>query len=182
MKFVKKFGDFLTSPIILKVPSGKSWQVELLKVGDEIWVANGWHEFSEHHSLKYGHLVLFKYEGGCHFNVHIFDMSAVEIKYPGSEIPSSVDPNDGGCFQQRKLQVNEDADAISCGNEDQDDISCEELDCTEGNEDQEDSYCEILDDSTSNGNQPSDDSHVSLEESEGKHSSHTDRNQKCCDF
>ena len=106
---MKKFGNFLTSPIILKVPCGKSWQVELLKVGDEIWVENGWHEFSQHHSLKYGHLVLFKYEGGCHFNVHIFDMSAVEIKYPGSEAPSSV-----GCFQQPKIQVNVDEDAISC--------------------------------------------------------------------
>ncbi|KAJ9175685.1 hypothetical protein P3X46_014217 [Hevea brasiliensis] len=88
IKFVKKYGNCLSSPMILEIPTGNTWQVELLKNGDDVWLEKGWQEFSEYHSLKHGHLLLFKYEGECNFSVLIFDMSAVEIEYPGRDIHS----------------------------------------------------------------------------------------------
>ncbi|XVF17774.1 hypothetical protein REPUB_Repub10bG0152500 [Reevesia pubescens] len=81
-EFVRKYGDGLSSPVLLKVPSGDTWQVELTKSDGDIWLQNGWQEFAQHYSQKYGHLLVFKYEGNGNFQVLIFDMSATEIEYP----------------------------------------------------------------------------------------------------
>ncbi|XVF17770.1 hypothetical protein REPUB_Repub10bG0152100 [Reevesia pubescens] len=81
-EFVRKYGDCLSSPVLLKVPSGDTWQVELTKSDGDIWLQNGWQEFAQHYSQKYGHLLVFKYEGNGNFQVLIFDMSATEIEYP----------------------------------------------------------------------------------------------------
>ncbi|XP_065871119.1 B3 domain-containing transcription factor VRN1-like isoform X2 [Euphorbia lathyris] len=84
--FVTEFGNSLSNPIILEVPTGKKWEVEMSKVGgeDQVWLGNGWLGFSEHYSLQKGHLLVFEYQGNSHFNVLIFDMTATEIDYPGS--------------------------------------------------------------------------------------------------
>ncbi|OAY46056.1 hypothetical protein MANES_07G112902v8 [Manihot esculenta] len=87
-KFVKNHGKCLSSPMILKVPTGNTWKVELLRSGDDVWLAKGWQEFTEYHSLKHGNMLVFKYEGDCQFSVLIFDMSAVEIEYPDRDIHS----------------------------------------------------------------------------------------------
>ncbi|WCJ19558.1 B3 domain-containing protein At1g49475 [Euphorbia peplus] len=81
--FVKLFEDCLSNRVILRVPDGSSWEVEMLKVGEEVCFSKGWVEFSEHHCLEHGHLLVFKYEGNSLFDVMIFDLSAVEIDYPG---------------------------------------------------------------------------------------------------
>ncbi|CAH1451129.1 unnamed protein product [Lactuca virosa] len=81
-KFTEKHGKDLLERVILKVPNGDVWRVDLQKSGDEIWLKNGWWEFAEHYSLKYGHLLMFKYEGFSIFGVVIFDTSATEIVYP----------------------------------------------------------------------------------------------------
>ncbi|XP_022740304.1 B3 domain-containing protein LOC_Os12g40080-like isoform X2 [Durio zibethinus] len=81
-KFVRKYGNGLSSPVVLMVPGGATWHVELTKSDGVVWLQNGWQEFAEHYSLKYGHLLVFRYEGNCKFQVLIFDMSASEIEYP----------------------------------------------------------------------------------------------------
>ncbi|KAK6258455.1 hypothetical protein SCA6_012929 [Theobroma cacao] len=81
-KFVTKYGDSLSSPVLLMVPSGSTWHVELIKSDGDVWLQNGWKEFAEHYSLKHGHFLVFKYQGDCNFQVLIFDMSASEIEYP----------------------------------------------------------------------------------------------------
>ncbi|XP_065871605.1 B3 domain-containing protein At1g49475-like [Euphorbia lathyris] len=103
--FVKKIGNCLSDSITLKVPNGETWEVEISKVGEEVWLGKGWVEFSEHHSLKYGHLLMFKYQGNSQFNVLIFDMSATEVKYP---IPGSKDSK-----SQLKMEKNKEITAPS---------------------------------------------------------------------
>lgn len=46
----------------------------------------GWPEFSEHYTLKRGHLLVFRYEGNSVFNAVISDKSTVEIDYPPTPI------------------------------------------------------------------------------------------------
>ncbi|KAK8321056.1 hypothetical protein V6Z12_A12G076800 [Gossypium hirsutum] len=81
-KFVRKYGNQLSSPVKLEVPSGAIWQVELAKTDERVRLQNGWREFAEHYSLELGSFVVFRYEGNDHFHVLIFDKSASETEYP----------------------------------------------------------------------------------------------------
>lgn len=80
---MKDYGNCLSSPVTLTDPTGNSWKVDLLKNGNDVWLQKGWPEFSENHSLKYGHFLVFEYKGDSHLHVFIFDESAVEIEYSG---------------------------------------------------------------------------------------------------
>ncbi|KAJ4823545.1 hypothetical protein Tsubulata_016976 [Turnera subulata] len=81
-RFTRKYGKGLPSKVILNVPTGATWRVELERCGAEIWLQNGWKEFAEYYSLTYGHLLLFQYKRNHDFHVLIFDSSATEIEYP----------------------------------------------------------------------------------------------------
>ncbi|GAV91357.1 B3 domain-containing protein [Cephalotus follicularis] len=81
-RFVRKYGNDLPNSVLLKVPSGAVWRVELSKCNGEVWLQNGWQEFKEYYSIALNHFLVFKYEGNSCFSVVIFDMSASEIKYP----------------------------------------------------------------------------------------------------
>lgn len=83
-KFTGRYGSGLSNPVFLKPPDGKEWKMHQTKHDNEIWFQEGWKEFASFYSLDEGHLVLFKYEGTCQFDVHIFDKSALEIDYPSS--------------------------------------------------------------------------------------------------
>ncbi|MBA0620189.1 hypothetical protein Godav_005951 [Gossypium davidsonii] len=90
-KFVRKYGNQLSSPVKLEVPSGAIWQVELAKTDERVRLQNGWREFAEHYSLELGSFVVFRYEGNDHFHDLIFDKSASETDYPHT----STEGNDG---------------------------------------------------------------------------------------
>ena len=79
---MRKYGNGLSSPLLLMVPGGATWHVELTESDGDVWLQNGWQGFVEHYFLKRGHFLVFKYEGDCNFQVLIFDMSASEIEYP----------------------------------------------------------------------------------------------------
>ncbi|OMO66314.1 hypothetical protein COLO4_30629 [Corchorus olitorius] len=81
-KFAREYGNALSSPVFLKVPTGAEWQVELAKRDGKIWLENGWDNFARHYSLKHGYFLVFRLEGNSHFHVLIFDKTASEIKYP----------------------------------------------------------------------------------------------------
>ncbi|XP_021682304.2 B3 domain-containing protein At4g01580-like [Hevea brasiliensis] len=115
-KFLKYYGNCLSSPIILKDPTGTSWKVELLKNMNEVWLEKGWPEFSENHTLKYGRLVLFQYQRDSLFYVFIFDESTIEIEYSSSELHSRMQNFNGESPQPNKQEAN-DQDDISCGNQ-----------------------------------------------------------------
>ncbi|TYG75323.1 hypothetical protein ES288_D03G020900v1 [Gossypium darwinii] len=67
-KFVKNQGNSMSSPAMLSVPSGEVWKVELTKCNGKIWFENGWLEFSNHYSLDFGHLLVFRYDGNSNFH------------------------------------------------------------------------------------------------------------------
>ncbi|CAN6541756.1 unnamed protein product [Malus baccata var. baccata] len=81
-KFVMKYGEGISNPVCLKLPSGSEWIVELRRWDGEVWFDNGWPEFSKFYSLDCGHWLVFRYEGNSKFNVCIFDKSCTEIEYP----------------------------------------------------------------------------------------------------
>ncbi|KAL8046921.1 hypothetical protein ABFS82_08G210600 [Erythranthe guttata] len=84
-EFVKRYGNTLLrncSVISLKVPTDSLWRVELTRADGEIWLQNGWKEFVEFYSIKFGHLLVFEYQGSFQFRVLVFDMTASEIEYP----------------------------------------------------------------------------------------------------
>ncbi|KAG5535735.1 hypothetical protein RHGRI_023483 [Rhododendron griersonianum] len=84
MKFTSQYGKNLGNHVFLKVPSGAVWKVELERSNGVVWMCNGWKEFAKHYSIGYGHLLVFRYNENCKFNVLIFDTSASEIEYPVS--------------------------------------------------------------------------------------------------
>ncbi|KAG4991287.1 hypothetical protein JHK87_024744 [Glycine soja] len=81
-KFTRKYGDGMSNPVFLKPADGTEWKIHYTKHGGEIWFQKGWKEFATYYSLDHGHLLFFEYEGTSHFDVHIFDSSALEIDYP----------------------------------------------------------------------------------------------------
>ncbi|KAI8542286.1 hypothetical protein RHMOL_Rhmol08G0127200 [Rhododendron molle] len=84
LKFISQYGNNLGNNVFLKVPSGAVWKVELERSNGVVWMCNGWKEFAKYYSIGFGHLLVFRYDGNCNFNVLIFDTSASEIEYPVS--------------------------------------------------------------------------------------------------
>ncbi|XP_050211902.1 B3 domain-containing transcription factor VRN1-like [Mercurialis annua] len=81
-KFVRLYGNNLPNSIVLKVPSGAKWKIELTKCDGEIWFQNGWQEFVKYYSIAYGSFLVFQFNLNSEFNVTIFDTSTLEIDYP----------------------------------------------------------------------------------------------------
>ncbi|KAK8717525.1 hypothetical protein V6N13_044790 [Hibiscus sabdariffa] len=110
-KFVKKYGNGLSNSVLLTVPSGDTWHVELTKSDGVVWLQNGWQELVEFYSLKNGYFLVFKYEGIGKFLLLIFDMSASEIEYP---CKSHIEDHKSG--EQLCLKpVKEEAKDVTCG-------------------------------------------------------------------
>nr|KYP39895.1 B3 domain-containing transcription factor VRN1 [Cajanus cajan] len=96
-KYVEKYGeDLSTSFVFLKTPNGAEWKLNLEKCYGKIWFQKGWKKFAEYHSLAHGHLLIFRCERTSHFKVHIFDPSALEIKYPSQTIERETVSNSRG--------------------------------------------------------------------------------------
>ncbi|KAK7395502.1 hypothetical protein VNO78_16061 [Psophocarpus tetragonolobus] len=91
--FVKKYGEGLPNTLFFKTPNGAEWRLKLEKHDGKIWFQEGWKEFADYHSLVHGHLLLFKWERTSHFQVHIFDLSAVEINYPSKRTNGELSSN-----------------------------------------------------------------------------------------
>ncbi|KAK7310188.1 hypothetical protein RJT34_07527 [Clitoria ternatea] len=81
-RFTRKYGDGMSNPVLLKLPDGTEWKINWRKIDDGIWFQKGWKEFATYYSLGHGHLLLFEYKRTSHFDVKIFDISALEIDYP----------------------------------------------------------------------------------------------------
>ncbi|XP_074320156.1 B3 domain-containing transcription factor VRN1-like [Silene latifolia] len=81
-KFLTDHGNDLLDVVSLKIPTGKTWEVELLKENGRAWFNDGWNKVVNFCSICHGHFLMFNYEGKSQFNVYIFDMTACEIEYP----------------------------------------------------------------------------------------------------
>ncbi|XP_050136183.1 uncharacterized protein LOC126611914 [Malus sylvestris] len=81
-KFFRKYGDDLSNPVFLKLPTGSDWKIELRKWEGEVWFGEGWPKFSKFCSLDCCHSLVFGYEGNSTFRVRVFDKDFTEINYP----------------------------------------------------------------------------------------------------
>ncbi|KAK9109022.1 hypothetical protein Sjap_017082 [Stephania japonica] len=80
-KFIREFGRNLSDVAVLKVPTGKDWQIKLINENGDIFLQQGWQQFKEQYSISAGHFLVFRYEGNSIFHVLIFNMSGSEIRY-----------------------------------------------------------------------------------------------------
>ncbi|XP_050204284.1 putative B3 domain-containing protein Os03g0621600 isoform X2 [Mercurialis annua] len=87
--FVKEHGNSLSNPVILEVPINETWEVELSRPDDDVWLDKGWKEFADFYSLEHGSFLLFRYEGDCRFSMKICEKGGLEITYPIGHASSS---------------------------------------------------------------------------------------------
>lgn len=80
-KFIRKYGNYLSNRVLLKAPSGESFEVALEVFEGRVWLGNGWRKFQEYYSLVMGSFILFELEGNDALNVLIFDLSGTETDY-----------------------------------------------------------------------------------------------------
>ncbi|OIW01860.1 hypothetical protein TanjilG_07155 [Lupinus angustifolius] len=92
--FTRRFGGVLPNPLFFKPPDGTEWKVYWIENDGKIWFQKGWKDFATYYSLDYGHLVVFEYQESSHFEVHIFDMSALEVEYPFHNQISNVESDE----------------------------------------------------------------------------------------
>ncbi|XP_027189765.1 B3 domain-containing protein Os01g0723500-like isoform X2 [Cicer arietinum] len=64
--------------VSLTGPSGNTWQVRLVEQNNYLFFHHGWSTFVGDHNLKYGDLLVFRYEGQLHFTVQVFGENACE--------------------------------------------------------------------------------------------------------
>ncbi|KAM7269298.1 hypothetical protein ACFE04_024795 [Oxalis oulophora] len=91
--FVRKYGTYLQQKsVVLRVPSGRKWKVELSKCDGDVSLQHGWREFTDYYSIDRHYFLSFKYEKDFfYFSVLIFDPTATEIEYPYSEDEECVE-------------------------------------------------------------------------------------------
>ncbi|GMI88202.1 REPRODUCTIVE MERISTEM 39, REDUCED VERNALIZATION RESPONSE 1 [Hibiscus trionum] len=102
-KFVKKFGDELSSIAMLTVPGGRLWLVELRKENKRAWLDSGWTVFLEYYSICIGYFLVFKYEGNSRFNVQIYNLKASEITYQSNRLNNSHEPCHDKCLKDLEV-------------------------------------------------------------------------------
>ncbi|XP_026459518.1 uncharacterized protein LOC113360197 [Papaver somniferum] len=70
-KVVRKIGRTLSDIVALKSADGILWNVELKRSEGKVWFYKGWKEFTEHESLRDGHVLGISYIGNSQFSVCI---------------------------------------------------------------------------------------------------------------
>ncbi|CAL0318546.1 unnamed protein product [Lupinus luteus] len=80
--FEMKNKVILPNPLFLRLPNDAEWSVSWIKRNYDIWFQQDWKKFALDCSLRDPHFIVFKYEGGSHFEVMIFDVTTYnEIEY-----------------------------------------------------------------------------------------------------
>ncbi|KAL3525741.1 hypothetical protein ACH5RR_014113 [Cinchona calisaya] len=119
--FVRDYGESLEKVVLLKVPTGASWPIELLQNDVGTWLQKGWREFAEYYSIQECHFLVFKYDGNSQFHVIIFDQSASEIEYPVETTDHNrSDPSENSLTGHHKSDLSENS-SDNCTHHDNDD-------------------------------------------------------------
>ncbi|KAI5665867.1 hypothetical protein M9H77_15720 [Catharanthus roseus] len=92
--FMTKYGRKLKGSVLLKVPNGGSWRIELAHHGERTLLQKGWKEFADFYSIETRFFLVFKYLGNSQLRVLIFDINGVEIEYPSHENSSSEEESE----------------------------------------------------------------------------------------
>ncbi|KAJ4781169.1 B3 domain-containing protein [Rhynchospora pubera] len=77
-KFARNFKGKIREIVKLTGPSGKAWQIEVLKTKNKLSLKSGWRNFVHTNKIDENDLLVFKYSGNSAFDVLIFDPSGSE--------------------------------------------------------------------------------------------------------
>ncbi|XP_057741093.1 B3 domain-containing transcription factor VRN1-like [Arachis stenosperma] len=88
---VPKTFSGVPNPVYLKPPDGTAWKIYWSEYDGGILFENGWKEFASYYSLDRGHLLWFGCNKTSNIEVHIFDMTFLEIDYPSLDHISDDD-------------------------------------------------------------------------------------------
>ncbi|KAJ1690151.1 hypothetical protein LUZ63_014306 [Rhynchospora breviuscula] len=77
-KFARNFKGKICEIVKLTGPSGKAWQIEVLKTKNKLSLKSGWRNFVHTNKIDENDLLVFKYSGNSAFDVLIFDPSGSE--------------------------------------------------------------------------------------------------------
>ncbi|MBA0828100.1 hypothetical protein Goarm_012819 [Gossypium armourianum] len=108
----------VSASVLLKGPSGYSWNVKLVQRNDDLLFDEGWADFVADHSLECGDFLVFRYDGDLVFDVKVFDQSSCEKEVAFHCKCSQAGSVFNGIVGQKRYREEED------GSLDQD---CEEL-------------------------------------------------------
>ncbi|RVW61116.1 putative B3 domain-containing protein [Vitis vinifera] len=121
--FREHFNGFVPHKAILRDPVGRVWQVELSKIGKDVYFQKGWQKFVTDNFVEMEDFLVFRYDGGYIFDFKLFRNTGCEKK--GSE-----EINVG--IYKRCFCVNEEKDVEEeKSNEEEEDSAEEERDSTE---------------------------------------------------
>ncbi|KAL5557181.1 hypothetical protein UlMin_039417 [Ulmus minor] len=70
--FVRRFIRTNPDNATIRDPAGKSWQVNVVKIDEDLFFETGWEVFVSENSLRLGDFLLFNYDGTSLFDVKIF--------------------------------------------------------------------------------------------------------------
>ncbi|KAI4389564.1 hypothetical protein MLD38_001779 [Melastoma candidum] len=76
-KFAENIGKNLHETVLIKGPSGETWDVGLVAEDDDLFFKSGWEDFVETYRLEEDDLLMFKYNGESSFNVLMFNSSSL---------------------------------------------------------------------------------------------------------
>ncbi|KAM7274098.1 hypothetical protein ACFE04_028762 [Oxalis oulophora] len=111
--FPQSLRNRLSQYVSLRTPSGLSWIVTVVKSSDGFLYLGGpgWVDFATHHSLSFGHFLVFDCRQVDLFEVIICAQSGVEISYPAADLPpnsSSDDASDCRNCEFKKIMTSSD--------------------------------------------------------------------------
>ncbi|KAM7259582.1 hypothetical protein ACFE04_015323 [Oxalis oulophora] len=88
--FPERLRNRLSNYVSIRTPSGLSWIVSVIKSSDGYLYLGGpgWVDFATHHSLAFGHFLVFDCKQVDLFEVIICAQSGVEISYPAADLPN----------------------------------------------------------------------------------------------
>lgn len=80
--FIRRYGKDMPKWVLLKVPSGETWTIDLEKHNGRVWLGKGWKNFVEYYCISAEYSITFGFVGNSMFHTVIFDESGQEIDYP----------------------------------------------------------------------------------------------------
>ncbi|CAK7347628.1 unnamed protein product [Dovyalis caffra] len=113
-KFSNHLKKKLPENVILKGPSGSTWQVELTTDDDTMFFKRGWEQFVKDHFLEEKDLLIFKYNGESYFDVLIFDGQSLCEK-AASYFVRKCGHRERDSFVQTKRKTVEDSAEVTIG-------------------------------------------------------------------
>ncbi|XP_044970658.1 B3 domain-containing protein Os11g0197600-like isoform X1 [Hordeum vulgare subsp. vulgare] len=108
-----KYLEECTGMVSLRGPSGNKWSVELTKISGELCFARGWKEFLYDHRVRYGYLLVFRYDGQSQFSVTVFLPSSCEAPYASLAQPQHKDVDVAGEEEKGLTITNADGNGIT---------------------------------------------------------------------